>query len=124
VVVFEGNVGTANFGTIQSINQSIGSLVQGGDQQLGTGLQEITQAVLDSGLAEDDKKQVLDQLAYLGREANKQPDEQERSVARTVVAAVGQTLVAANTALADADKLADIWHRVEPLITQTLRLGQ
>ncbi len=108
----DNNIANANFGTqLGVITSNLEVLQQKADNKsLVEALKNLTEQVVDSKeLDEEKKREVLDNLGFLGSEANQPKEKQKTGVIRSVLDAVPKILSAASS-------LATLWHTYGPVI--------
>lgn len=110
IKVSESNIGVINTGTLVNLETGIEVIQNRGDKDLANAVQELTQAVLDSGeINHELKRELAEQLELLVTEALAGKDKQRRSLARSVMSDISQSI-------ATVAGLLTIWNNVQPLL--------
>lgn len=110
VSVSGGNVGSVNFGQVESIKVDIGVLTQTGAVSQAEALVAVVNAVLDEpDLAPEKKNELLEQLAFLTKEAAVPANQRKPGVVKAVLSTVKEGAAAAGA-------VATAWTAAEPII--------
>jgi hypothetical protein len=114
VKIDNSTIGILNTGTVKNINATI-SYFQHGDPQHAQELKAFAEAVDQSqDLAQQNKKEVLDQLAYVTEEIRKRPEERNTSVAKAALKGIGDIVRTASS-------LLTLWEKLGPWLGQLLQ---
>jgi len=108
----DNNIANANFGTqLGVITSNLEVLQQKADNKsLVEALRSLTEQVVNSkDLDEGTKREVLDNLGFLGSEANEPKEKRKSGVIRSVLEAVPKVL-------SSASALTTLWHTYGPVI--------
>ena len=90
--VENSTVGVINTGDVKNIDSVVGSAKKGGDAALATALKQFTEAVLQATeLAQDQKNDVISQLAFLSQQAVAK-DKQAASVLRSIATGIERSV--------------------------------
>ena len=110
VTVTGGTVGAINFGNVRDIQVSLQALTQNGEAGVADAMAGLTNAILEiGGVAEADKNELLEQVAFLTAQASTPPADRKLGMIKTVVAAVKDGARAVGG-------VASAWGAVEPLL--------
>jgi hypothetical protein len=107
--VSKSNVGVINTGILYNLDTSIQVMQNSGDKELADAVRELTQAVLDSEIDDELKREISEQLEFLVTEALASKDKQRKSLIKTVIDKVSQSI-------ATVGALLTIWSKLEPLL--------
>jgi hypothetical protein len=110
VSVSGGNVGSINFGPVETIKVDIDVLTQAGAVGQAEALASVVNAVLDdSDLAVDKKNELLEQLAFVTKEAATPAKDRKPSVLKSVLGTIKEGANAAGA-------IASAWSTAEPIV--------
>jgi len=85
-------VGSINTANVQTIDVSITYLSSGGNAEISDALQKLTEAIANEpALAKSDKDGLLDQVAYLSKQAAGAAKERKPGMIKAAIAAINQT---------------------------------
>jgi len=117
VTITNSTVGAVNLGTANEITVDIKTMFQQGEAGLAEALLGLKDAVLADGEAQDDQKnEMLDQIAELTKQANTEPAKRKTGIIKPTLAALKQG--------AEAVKgVAGAWAAVEPLLKGHFGIG-
>lgn len=101
-------IAMANFGTqIGEISATLTAIGNSNDQKsrdFSTALKELTEAVVNSTeLTDQQKKEALDALSFVGKQAEEPPEKRQTGVLKPVLEAIPKALSAASS-------LVSLWH--------------
>jgi hypothetical protein len=114
--VDRSTIGAINTGSIAKLDVAIGQMQNGSQPELAEGIKRLTEAVINSNeLGEESKKEVVDQLSFLGEEAANPTEKKGSSILKPILAALGALLV-------NVDKLKTLWEWVAPMLQKALNL--
>lgn len=103
-------VGAVNTGHVQSLNVSLDRISQVTDGELSKKMTQFTESVLsDPTLTPQNKKDVVEQLAFVMEEARKPAGDRKKSIVLSTLKNVATTVGAIKG-------LKDLWSMVEPAI--------
>lgn len=110
VAVSGGNVGAVNFGQVDNIKVNIDVLTQSGAVSQAEALAAVVNAVLDEpDIAPEKKNELLEQLAFVTKEAASPAQERKPGVVKAVLGTIKE---GAGTAGA----IANAWSAAEPIV--------
>lgn len=108
--IHDNAIGVLNTGTIQHLDQEIGTLRGGGDVELADALKGFVEAAAnEEGLSDEDKRELLEGIELILEQATAAPERQRRGLLRTVLARIKE--VAGTVAVVAAG-----WQHLEPLL--------
>ncbi|WFL78566.1 hypothetical protein P7228_05740 [Altererythrobacter arenosus] len=117
VTVQGGTVGAINFGNVNDIQVNLQALTQHGEIGVADALANMTNAILETHeLAEAQKNELLEQLAFLSSQATAQPQERKPGMIKSVLGAIGEGAGAIKS-------IADAWGAVAPLLQGHFGIG-
>jgi hypothetical protein len=103
-------IGAVNTGNIERLDVALNDIHNQGAPQVARALARLAEAVLASKrVSKDAKPEIIDQISFLAAEAATPPEQRRRSVARTVMGALRDTLGVT------AD-FATVWAALHPLL--------
>jgi len=104
-------VGTINTGNVESLETSLSSIKQGGDEQLAATLKLMTEVIVNSKeLKPAQKDEALEALAFVGEQSLQDEGERKTSLIRSAIE--GQIPNAINLSAS----ILTIWETCEPII--------
>jgi hypothetical protein len=109
-------VGAINTGNVQRIDVAIEKIKQVGAEgaKFAEALRQFTQAIVDDKeLAEQEKQDVVDQLAFLTDQVRTKPAERKKGVIGAVVSGIG-------TAVSASNGLVTLWQHLQPWLHKAL----
>ncbi|MEK4039698.1 hypothetical protein MHH49_19420 [Paenibacillus sp. FSL F4-0122] len=99
-------VGSVNTGTIESINLSMNKISNLGNEDLSHEIKIFTEAVLASEeLNQEQKNDIVEQVAFVGEESAKPPQEQKNAIMGAAIKSVKETVLTVNA-------LSTLWDKV------------
>ncbi len=107
-------VGAITTGSAQSIAVAIGNTEKQGNTKLAATLKAFTDALTDEPIADEQKREMSDQLATLSEELTKPREARRRAV-------IGPMLKGLSQAVSISAELASLWEKLQPLLTQALK---
>jgi hypothetical protein len=117
ITVRDSIVGAVNTGTIKSLQVHMNHLVNGGSPEVSQALAKLANGILASKLADDQKREAIDQLEFVASEAAKPaPERKGLSVLRPVVSSL--TALLGTTA-----DLTQLWEVYGKTLLKALGIG-
>lgn len=104
-------VGAITTGSVNSISAAIGTTQEQGNTELATALKAFTDALTSEPVADDQKKEMAEQLATLSEELTKPKEVRRRAV-------IVPMLDGLSKAVGVSAGLVDLWGKLHPLLTQ------
>lgn len=104
-------VGAITTGSAQSIAVAIGNTEKQGNTELAATLKAFTDALTNEPVADEQKREMSEQLATLSEELTKSKEARRRAV-------IDPMLVGLSKAVDVSAKLASLWAKLHPLLTQ------
>jgi len=102
-------------GKIQNINSAIAGVVQRGGSDIGEALTALEQAVLNQpGLVDEQRSDLLDHVGYLATAAQAEPEERNRGIIRTVLAALTTAAASGQHLQAAMASWGGVLHQILP----------
>jgi hypothetical protein len=112
VNVGEGStVGAITTGSAQSIAVAIGNTEKQGNTGLAAALRAFTDALANEAVADEQKREMSEQLATLSEELTKPKEARRRAV-------IGPMLEGLSKAVGVSSGLVSLWEKLHPLLTQ------
>lgn len=110
ISVSGGQVGAINFGSVNDIQVELRTVVETAGPQMADALADLTNAILGDAAADvAAKNDLLDQIAFLTKQAAAAPSERKPGLLKSVIGGVQQGVAMIGSA-------ADAWSKVEPLL--------
>jgi hypothetical protein len=110
ITIHDNAIGVLNTGTIEHLDQTVGTLRAGGAEDLADALATFIETAANAdALNNEDKRELLDGIDLILQEAAQPEEKQHRGVLKTVLTRV--TEMAATVAT-----VAEAWQRLEPLL--------
>lgn len=102
-------------GKIENINSTIAGVVQRGSSDIGDALTALEQAVLNQpGLVDEQRSDLLDHVGYLATAAQTEPEERNRGIIRTVLAALTTAAASGQHLQAAMNSWGGVLHQILP----------
>jgi hypothetical protein len=115
VNVGEGStVGAITTGSAQSIAVAIGTTEKQGNTDLAAALKAFTDALAIEPVADEQKREMSEQLATLSEELTRPKEARRRAV-------IGPMLDGLSKAVSISSGLVSLWEKLHPLLTQALK---
>jgi hypothetical protein len=115
VRVGEGStVGAITTGSAQSIAIAIGNTEKQGNTGLAEALKAFTDALAKEAIADEQKREMSEQLATLSEELTKPKEARRRAV-------IGPMLDGLSKAVVLSSGLVSLWEKLHPLLTQAFK---
>lgn len=110
VNVTGGQVGAVNFGTVGSIQTTVGSLNEQGSQEVAAAIAKLTNAILETAEADEAlKNEMLEQTSFLADQALAKPSDRKVGTVKAVARAIRDVA-------ATVGGVATAWQAVEPIV--------
>ena len=110
IKVSDSNIGVINAGTLVNLETGIEVIQNLGDKDLANAVKQLTEAVLDSEEINDElKREIAEQLELLVTEALAGKDKQRKSLAKSVMSNISQSI-------GTVAGLLTIWNSAQPLL--------
>lgn len=107
-------VGAINTGEARNIAVAIGTTEKQGNTELAEALKAFTNALTTAPVAEDQKREMAEQLGVLAEELTKPKEVRRRAV-------IGPMLEGLGTAVKVSTGLMDLWSKLHPLLAHALQ---
>ncbi len=110
IKIDRSTIGVINTGNIESIDMSVTSLNQSGDNEIGKALKELSESILNNKEIEDKlKNQLIEIISVIAIESTAPEEKRRKSIIKPLI-------VELSNILSGVSSLTEIWENVKPII--------